>query len=80
MRKLIVSAVVGAFLVFAPAAFPIAITNPDNGTCHEAVTPPTFNGNSNAFPDNPGGVVGPWDGVFMSGGNSAAITGVFCPS
>jgi hypothetical protein len=79
MRKLIVSTVIGAALAFAPSAFPIAITNPSNGDCHEAVTPATFNGSSSAFPDNPGGAVGPWDGVFMSNGNSAAITGVFCP-
>jgi hypothetical protein len=78
MRRIIALAVIGAFLVSAPAAFPIAITNPANGGCHEAVTPATFNGSSSAFPDNPGGALGPWNGVFNSNENSA-ITDVFCP-
>ncbi len=77
LKRVVALIVCGAWLLFAPAAFAIGITNPADGTCHEAVTPTTFNGNSNAFPDNPGGVVGPWDGVFNSN-DSSAISGVFC--
>jgi hypothetical protein len=76
-RKIIALAVVSGSLVFAAPAFPLAITNPATGDCHTAVTPGTFNGNANAFPANPGGAVGPWDGLFNSADNSA-ISGVHC--
>lgn len=71
MRKIIALAVAVSALAFAAPAFPIAITNPANGTCHEAVTPATFKGSDTAFPN-------PWNGVFKSNSNSA-ISGVFCP-
>lgn len=70
--------VAGAFQASAPVALAIAISNPSTGKCHEAVTPESFRGSSSAFPDNPGGAVGPWSGVFMSSERSA-ITDVFCP-
>lgn len=76
-KSAIVMLVCGVWLLAAPSTFAIAITNPANGTCHEAVTPDTFKGNVRAMPENPGGRVGPWEGVFNSSGNSA-ITDVWC--